>query len=165
MSIAEHLIQMLQQQEKLTRKVLERLPEDKWDYKPHPKSMPLGHLACHIVEMTGWSPSVLNMDAFDFDPAQYKPLEINSPAELVRANEEGTQKAIEALRGKPDEHMLALWKMTSGGKTFFESTRQNAIEDFVIHHTIHHRAQLGVYLRLLDIPVPSIYGPSADERG
>jgi uncharacterized damage-inducible protein DinB len=165
MTIAEDLSKTLQIEARLSRKMLERVPEDKLDYKPHPKSMTLGQLANHLAEIPQWTEVTVAEDHFDFDESKYQPKTLTSPAEMAQACEEGTRKAIETLQGRSDEHMTAPWRMTMGGNLLFEKPRIEVVRDMMVHHTIHHRAQLGVYLRLLDVPVPAIYGPSADEQG
>jgi uncharacterized damage-inducible protein DinB len=149
-----------------SRKTLERIPEDKLDWKPHEKSMPLGMLAGHLAELAGWTAVAIQTDVFDFQPPGGKPYEPFIPksrSEALAFFDKGVQEARAAIVGCNDEHFMKNWSLLNGGKTILTRPRHAVIRDFVLSHSIHHRAQLGVYLRLNNVPVPSIYGPSADE--
>jgi uncharacterized damage-inducible protein DinB len=151
-----------------TRKVLERCPEDKYGWKPHPKSFSMGSLATHIANMTGWTVDVIEKDSFDFAPPgapPYKEEPVTSRQELLAAFDKQAAAARAALATASDEHLAKTWSLLGGGVTVFSMPRMVCIRSFVMNHTIHHRAQLTVYLRLNDVPVPAIYGPSADEQG
>src|SRR5262245_44634840 len=148
------------------RKTLERIPEDKLDWKPHEKSMPLGRLAGHLAELAGWTVVTVKQDVFDFQPPggeTYQPFIPKSRKEVLDTFDRGAREARASLAECSDEHLTKNWSLLSGGKTLLTRPRIGVIRDFVLNHSIHHRAQLGVYLRLNNIPVPSIYGPSADE--
>jgi uncharacterized damage-inducible protein DinB len=150
-----------------TRKVLERCPEDKYGWKPHPKSFSMGSLATHIANMTGWTVDVIEKDSFDFAPPgapPYKEEPVASRQELLAAFDKQVAAARAALATASDEHLAKTWSLLGGGVTVFSMPRMVCIRSFVMNHTIHHRAQLTVYLRLNDVPVPAIYGPSADEQ-
>ncbi len=148
-----------------TRKYIERLPEDKFDYAPHAKSMKLGILAGHLSEIPGWTKMTVEVDVMDFDPATYVPFQPKTRAEILAKLDEAVASALASLEGVSDEHLMKNWKMTMAGNTLFEMPRAAVLRNMIINHTVHHRAQLGVYLRMLDVPVPATYGPSADEQG
>jgi uncharacterized damage-inducible protein DinB len=149
-----------------TRKTLERVPSDKFGWKPHPKSFTMGALATHIATMTGWAKDTIEKDSFDVAPAggqPQQPPKAETTAELLALFDKGAASARAAIAGASDEHLMKPWSLLNGGKPIMTMPRIAVVRNFVMNHTIHHRAQLGVYLRLNDIPVPSIYGPSADE--
>lgn len=146
-----------------TRKMLERVPEDKFDWKPHEKSMPLGRLAGHIAESAAWAKEVVEGDELDFAQSDYEPYTPQKTAELLERFDEFAAIFSQALAGRSDEEMLAQWTMRSGDHVIAKLPRIAAIRGFVLSHTYHHRGQLSVYLRLLDVPVPGVYGPSADD--
>jgi uncharacterized damage-inducible protein DinB len=165
MSISEGMVQELQYEAATTRKLLERVPEEQFGWKPHEKSMTLGHLASHLAETFEWAIMTLTSDGFDFDPATSKAFNATSRDELLAAFEKGLKEATAALQGASDEQLLQPWKLSAGGQTIFELPRVAVMRTWILNHAVHHRGQLSVYLRLLDVPVPSIYGPSADEQG
>jgi len=162
MTISEALLTEFDQEMANTRKTLERVP-NKPDFQPHPKSMSLGKLAPHVAELAGFGLSVLETPQVDFSAGTYKPLAFESAAQLVRVFDEGAAKVRRALAKTPDEAWSANWKLLFEGKPIFEGPRFLAYREMFLNHIVHHRAQLGVYLRLNDIAVPAIYGPSADE--
>jgi uncharacterized damage-inducible protein DinB len=147
-----------------TRATLERVPEGKADFTPHPKSMPLGRLAPHVAELAGFGVSVLTTPGLDFASGTYKPLPFESVAQLLRVFDEGSAKVRRALEGMADDEWSQPWRLAFQGKTLFEGTRFLAYRQMFLNHLVHHRAQLGVYLRLNEKPLPATYGPSADER-
>ena len=166
MKISEMLLPEFDQEMANTRKTLERVPEDKLDWKPHEKSMTLGRLAGHLAELANWATATLNQDKFDFQPPgapPYQPLIPRSRKEVLDAFDSGAKAARAAIAESSDQHFMANWSLLSGGKTLMTMPRTAVLRSFVLNHIIHHRAQLGVYLRLNNVPVPSIYGPSADE--
>jgi uncharacterized damage-inducible protein DinB len=151
-----------------TRKTLERVPEDKFAWKPHEKSMTLGGLATHLSNIPSWTKETFGKDELDISPPgqpEYRLEEAKSRAELLAAFDKNIVEARAALESATDESWAGKWSLLMGGKTIFTLPRTAVMRGFVMNHLIHHRAQLGVYLRLLDVPVPSIYGPSADEGG
>jgi uncharacterized damage-inducible protein DinB len=162
MRISEALLLEFDQEMAKTRKTLERVP-DKPDFRPHPKSMPLGRLAPHVAELAGFGLSVLSMPELDFAAGSYKPLPFESAAQLVRVLDEGAAKVRQALIDTSDEAWGTNWKLAIGGRVIFEGPRFLAYREMFFNHIVHHRAQLGVYLRLNGVPVPAIYGPSADD--
>ena len=168
MKIAGALLPEFDQEMANTRKTLERVPDDKLAWKPHPKSFPMGSLATHIANMLGWTVDTIGKDSFDISPPgapPYKEEPAASNKELLQKFDKNVVAARAAIAGSSDEHFMQPWSLLAGGKTLFTMPRIACIRGFVMNHIIHHRAQLGVYLRLNDIPVPAIYGPSADEGG
>jgi uncharacterized damage-inducible protein DinB len=151
-----------------TRKTLERVPEDKFGWKPHEKSMLMGDLATHLSNLPSWVVLGINSDSFDMAPPGAPPFKLpqaNSVKEVLEMFDKNVAEAREAITNASDELLFKPWSLLSGGKTIFTMPKIAVLRSFVMNHTIHHRAQLGVYLRLNDVPVPSIYGPSADEDG
>lgn len=145
-----------------TRKSLERVSDDKLGWKPHDKSMTMGRLAAHLATITHWTDAIVGQDSFDVSNAPPQP-ELKSRKEMLDAFDQNTASARKAIAGASDEILMKPWSLLSKGNTVFTLPRIGVLRTFIMNHTIHHRAQLGVYLRLNDIPVPSIYGPSADE--
>jgi uncharacterized damage-inducible protein DinB len=149
-----------------TRKTLERVPDDKFDWKPHQKSYSMGSLATHIANIPTWAIYTLSQDSIDIAPVGGEPMTakpIHSGKELLDTFDNNIAAARNALASASDEQLMGLWTLLSGGQKVFSMPRIAVLRSFVMNHGIHHRAQLGVYLRLNDIAVPSIYGPSADE--
>ena len=145
-----------------TRKLLERLPDDKLAWKPHARSMSLGGLATHIANLPTWAGTILNEASYDLDSAPPPVSERTSRSEILAAFDETVKRARASL-GKDDAELLAPWSLKRGAREMFTMPRVAALRSFVLNHLVHHRGQLSVYLRLNDIPVPAIYGPSADE--
>lgn len=149
-----------------TRKTLERVPEDKLDWKPHHKSWAMGGLATHISNLPSWAVFTINQDSLDLAPPGAEPFrlpEAKSRQEFLEMFDKNVADARAAIAGASDEHLFKPWSLLKGGNTLMTMPRVAVLRSFVMNHIIHHRAQLGVYLRLNDVPVPSIYGPSADE--
>jgi len=164
MPMSEALLQEFDNEAKTTRRVLERVPAEKFDWTPHARSMTMGKLANHIVEMTGWVPETMGKDAFDLG-AQGTPEPAPATiAELLARFDQGVAAARAAIAATPDEAMMKPWSLKKGEMVFFTMPKIAVLRTFVFNHVVHHRGQLSVYLRLNDIPVPSIYGPSADEQ-
>lgn len=167
MKISETLLPEFDQEMASTRKVLERVPEGKGDWKPHAKSSTFNALAAHIANMPDWAGLTLQSDSFDYAPPGAPPYEtpkFASTKDLLAAFDKSVAEARTALAAADDSKMLGPWTLRAGGKTLMTMPRVAVIRSFVMNHTIHHRAQLGVYLRLNDIPVPGVYGPTADEQ-
>lgn len=164
MGICETLAAELRQEAKTSRRVLERVPEESFGWKPHEKSMSLGRLAAHVAELPELILPALAQDEFDFASGQFKPFEPKTTAELLEKFDRNISAAAEALRGQPDDRMGEIWKLRSGDHVLFEMPRAAVVRFVGLNHVVHHRGQLSVYLRLLDVPLPSIYGPTADER-
>jgi uncharacterized damage-inducible protein DinB len=151
----------------LTRRALEAVPEGRDDWKPHPKSMPLGRLAGLVAMMPSWVSMMIEKDEFDVMPppgtkSQFS-RQLKTRAELLQALEDGIAGAKKALQGTTEEHLMKPWQLKAGGKVVVEHPRHIMLRDS-INHLSHHRGQLTVYLRLNDVPVPAIYGPSADDQ-
>jgi uncharacterized damage-inducible protein DinB len=163
MSINELLLLELDVEMKKTRTALERVPADKKEFAPHTKSMPLGKLAPHVAQLAGFGLTILTTPELDFSKSSIKPLPFESTAQLVKAFDEGAEKVRAALQATPDGAWTEPWKLSWQGKTIFEGPRFLAYREMFLNHLVHHRAQLGVYLRLNDKPVPATYGPSADD--
>jgi len=163
MPINESIIAELQQEANSTRKELERVPMDKADWKPHEKSTPLGRLAIHVAELPSFINAALDADEFDLAKMEYKPSTASSSDDLIRIFNERIDKAVESLKKADDETMMKPWTFRNGEKFSMTMPKVNVIRSFSLNHSIHHRAQLGVYLRLLGVPLPQIYGPTADE--
>jgi uncharacterized damage-inducible protein DinB len=162
-NIATALVAELEQEAGVTRTCLERVPADKFDWKPHEKSMTLGRLASHIAEMFAWTPSTMEHSELDFSKMDYKPFEPKTTEELIEFLDKNVAEAVTALKNSSDERFTESWTMKNGETVYFTMPKIAVIRSFVFSHIIHHRGQLSVYLRLNDISVPSIYGPSADE--
>ncbi len=162
MRISELLLVEFDEEVKKTRAALERVPSTP-EFAPHPKSMPLGRLAPHVAELGGFGVAVLSTPELDFSARSYTPLPFESSAQLVRVFEEGTAKVRDVLAGMNDGAWTERWKLSFQGKTIFEGPRFLAYRQMFLNHLVHHRAQLGVYLRLNGTPVPATYGPSADD--
>ncbi|MCC7309526.1 MAG: DinB family protein [Acidobacteria bacterium] len=162
-NIASALIAEMEQEAKVTRTCLERVPADKFDWKPHEKSMEFGKLAVHIAEMFSWTPATLQHAELDFATMDYKPFEPATTADLVEYLDKTVAEAIDVLRNTSDEQFMDTWTLRNGETNYFTLPKVAVMRSFVMNHIIHHRGQLSVYLRLNDIAVPSIYGPSADE--
>ncbi|MBE7174861.1 MAG: DinB family protein [Mucilaginibacter polytrichastri] len=145
-----------------TRKMLERVPADKFDWKPHERSMIMKNLTVHLAELPEWASIAVNTEGIDFLTMDYKPTEASTSGDLLRIHEESLKKGLEALRSTDEETLKKQWVMRSGDQIHSKGSKADMVRT-AISQTIHHRAQLGVYLRLLNIPIPGSYGPSADE--
>src|SRR5579872_2265013 len=163
MSISEFLILELEQEIKKTRTTLERVPVDKKDFAPHNKSMPLGKLAPHVAQLPEFGLTILTTPEFDFSKGSFTPLQFESTDQLVKALDGSSAKVREALQKTTDEAWKENWKLSFQGKPIFGGSRFLAYREMFMNHLVHHRAQLGVYLRLNGKPVPATYGPSADD--
>ncbi len=162
MAIVDALLPEFDHEMTTTRKLLERVPDDRFDWKPHPKSFSLGALATHVVNLATWAVDTLNKSEIDLTGDQRLP-SAPSRAQLLSAFDTNVAAARAALAGRSDADFQAMWTLKRDGKTIFSMPKSTVLRSFVLSHLIHHRGQLSVYLRLLDVPVPSIYGPSADE--
>jgi uncharacterized damage-inducible protein DinB len=167
MELTELFLSQLQSEEGSTRKVLQRVPEGRNDWKPHEKSMPLGYLSALVAGMPAWIDFMVNRDELDIaspGSAQFKPQVPDTNRELLAAFEQNLSKARAALQVTSDDHLLKPWKFIVAGHVADDRPRYMMIRDAVFSHMAHHRGQLTVYLRLNNAMVPSVYGPSADER-
>jgi uncharacterized damage-inducible protein DinB len=166
MPISQMLLPEFDQEIASMRRTIERVPENKFDWAPHPRSMTMGRLASHIAEMPTWAAMTMQHDSLDIAPVgqpAFEPSNFKSQASLLEAFDKNAAAARAAIAGASDEQLLSSWSLLKGGKTLMTMPRLAVVRSFVLNHCIHHRGQLTVYLRLNDIPVPSIYGPSADE--
>ena len=166
MAINQALLPEFDQEMANTRKTLERVPEEKFAWQPHPKSTALGGLATHIANLPSWAGRAITSSEFDMAPPGQGPIRTppaHSLQEVLDAFDRNVAAARAAISDAEDAHLMESWSLLSGGKTLMTLPRVAVLRSFVMNHIIHHRAQLTVYLRLLDVPVPSLYGPSADE--
>jgi len=167
MKMTELFLAELEREAPSTRRTLERVPDGVYDWKPHPKSMPMGTLAALIAAMPSWLVMMLDQDELDLNPPggpPPRPAELRTSRELVEAFDANVAKAREALLRVDEDHLLTPWRLLSGGIVQSEQPRHVVIQDGFFSHLAHHRGQLTVYLRLNEALVPSIYGPSADEH-
>jgi uncharacterized damage-inducible protein DinB len=162
MDILQLLIKEFDEEVIRTRKMLERIPEDKWGWKPHEKSMPMQNLVVHIAELPTWITMGLNTSELDFGTSDYKPTQVSSRQDVLDLFEKSAKTGRESLVNAKEEDLLPTWTMRNGEQIYSTMTKYEVIRH-AFSQTIHHRAQLGVYLRLLNIPIPGSYGPSADE--
>jgi uncharacterized damage-inducible protein DinB len=146
-----------------TRKMLERAPEGRFDFQPHPKSMTLSRLAGHVADMPSWASHTMRSQLLELEPGKYPPFLPASSEQLMAHFDKQVSEALTAIAKANEEDLKAMWTMKWEGKTVMSMPRYSVLRFFVLNHLIHHRAQLGVYLRLLDVAVPGMYGPSADE--
>ncbi|MGI8992569.1 MAG: DinB family protein [Bryobacteraceae bacterium] len=162
MNISEMLLPEFDEEMKNTRKMLERVPEDKFDYKPHEKSMTMDRLASHVAELPVWAKHTFEMDVLDMQPGQ-QPYLAKSKKELLEHFDKQVAEARRLIADATDQKLNEIWTFKYAGKTVIEMPRAAVLRSMVMNHMIHHRAQMSVYLRLVDVEVPGMYGPSADE--
>jgi uncharacterized damage-inducible protein DinB len=163
MSISASLLPELEHEYANTRKMLERVPEASFGWKPHEKSMTLGTLAGHVAEVPDWMDITINRDVLDFAEFKYVPPVHTTTASLLAAFDKSAAAAKAALAAATDEQLFQNWTMRNGEQVFFTMPKVAVVRSFVMNHLVHHRGQLSVYLRLLDVPLPGMYGPTADE--
>jgi uncharacterized damage-inducible protein DinB len=168
MSMSKILLPEYDHEMAVTRRVLERVPEDQLDFKPHPKSMSMRRLANHIAEIAYWGFTVLDDESFDVAPPDgpaYVSPDLGTRQEILEHFDTNVAKTRALLEKLPDEALRPTWSLLRNGQPVIAMPRGTVWRGFIVSHTIHHRAQLGVYLRMSGQPVPSMYGPSADEQG
>jgi uncharacterized damage-inducible protein DinB len=166
MGISAQLLPEFDQEMAAARRTLERIPEDKLAWKPHEKSMTLGRLAGHIAELPGMGLNVMKTDGFDVanrGESGRKPTVAESQKHALELFDKNVAEARAAFTAASDDHWAGNWTISAGERKFYDGPRSGAVRRMMMNHIIHHRAQLGVYLRLNGVPVPSVYGPSADE--
>jgi uncharacterized damage-inducible protein DinB len=166
MAIRDSILPEFDHEMATTRKLLERVPEGNPDWKPHEKSMSISRLAGHVAELAGWGKTAIAQDSLDFRPVggpAFKPYVMTSRKQLLEVFDKNVAEARAAIAGASDEEFMKTWTLLSGGKQILAMPKIAVLRSFAINHTIHHRGQLSVYLRLNNVSVPSIYGPSADE--
>jgi uncharacterized damage-inducible protein DinB len=162
MAIVDSILMEIEQESKVTQRVLDRVPGDKLNWKPHPRSSSLGQLAMHIAVGQGRLAQIISKDTHEIGAiTQPQPA---SQKEIMEAFSQNTAAALETLKKLNDSQLMAIWTLTRGGKVLLSAPRIGVIRSILMNHFYHHRGQLSVYLRMLDVPVPSIYGPSADEN-
>jgi uncharacterized damage-inducible protein DinB len=162
MAAIDPIVMEIEQESKVTQRVLDRVPGEKLTWKPHTKSYSLGQLAMHIATGQGRLAEIIAKDTHEIgNIAQSQPA---SQKEILEAFSESTATALQILKKLNDSQLMAVWTLTKGGKVLLSVPRIGIIRSILMNHFYHHRGQLSVYLRLLDVPVPSIYGPSADEN-
>ena len=164
MSLSQNLIEELKQEADLTRKILERVPGDKLHWKPHEKSMSIGRLATHLTETIRWVTEIQSTNEYDFAAKPFKAYVVTDTTELLTLFDTRVNDALASLTKLSDDDSEQLWSVRRGEHVLATMARRKAIRSWALSHHIHHRGQLSVFLRLLDIPVPGMYGPSADER-
>ena len=168
MTIGQSMLGEFDQEMQNTRKTLERVPDDQWNWKPHEKSGTLGWLAGHVATLPGWATMTINTEEFDYAPvsgkSSYQQPKTENRKDLLAAFDKEAAEARAALASVSDQEILKTWKLLAGGQEIFAMPRVAVLRGVVMNHLIHHRAQLGVYFRLLNIAVPGLYGPSADEN-
>jgi uncharacterized damage-inducible protein DinB len=162
MTFTESYLKELDREAITTRKMLERVPADKYDWKPHEKSMTLRQLATHLAEIPGWMAMVLNTSELDFEKNAYEPAMVNNEGELMNFFESSLANGKEQLSRATDEQMKDIWTLRNGEQVYAADSKFDTIRGCFCQ-VVHHRAQLGVYLRILNVPIPGSYGPSADE--
>ena len=163
MQIIQMFLNEVEQEAQTTRKFLSIVPNDKFDWQPHPKSMTIRQLATHIAELPGWVSLTINTDELDFAKDAYKPEMLNSSDELLAEFEKNVTAAKESLWATNEKVLEQTWTLRNGDDIYMTNTKAGVVR-VSINQIIHHRAQLGVFLRLLDIAIPGSYGPSADEQ-
>jgi uncharacterized damage-inducible protein DinB len=154
----------IEQEAATTRRVLERVPADKLTWKPHPRSMTLGQLAMHVATIPGVISKIAQVDDFEVNPANFNPASPNSKEEILAALDSSVRTAQEYLCGVTESSAMGTWRAMVNGKAVMAIPRVGLLRSIMLNHWYHHRGQLSVYLRMLEVPVPTIYGPSADEN-
>ena len=162
MEIIEMLLKELEQEAKTTRKMLVRVPDDKYDWQPHSKSMKIRNLATHIAELPTWVSMILTTSELDFATSPYLPIIINDTKSLIDLFEKSVADGCEHLKKATEDDLKPDWTLRNGDQIYSVSSKLDVIR-MSFSQIIHHRAQLGVFLRLLDVPIPGSYGPSADD--
>jgi len=163
MSIAQALLPEFDYEMATTRKMLERFPDDKAEWRPHDTCMTMGRLAGHVAELPGWVMPTVTQDKLELDPS-YTPYAIKSREDALKKFDEAVKASRAALAGATDETLMKPWSLIAGGKTVLTLPKVAVLRSFVMNHMIHHRGQLAAFYRVAGIPVPSIYGPSKDEQ-
>lgn len=164
MRLIDSIIREFEHEAQTTRRHLERLPDDKLDWRPHEKSYTAGALAAHLVECIRWGNSIFTQDEFNFDPATFQFYKAESVADFLKNFDEAVASCNRALASVDDTALEKIWRLKMRGRTLVEKSKADVFRDFTLSHLIHHRGQFSVYLRLLDVAVPGSYGPTADEQ-
>jgi uncharacterized damage-inducible protein DinB len=161
---APRLAEEFDREARATRVMLERLPADRFTWAPHPKSFTVGALASHLVDCVGWAGPILTAPEFNVDPATFRPFHADTPSALLAGFDAAVAAGRDGFAAATAATLEAPWRLLVRGTMRFERPRVVVLRDFTLSHLAHHRGQLSVYLRLLDVPVPGVYGPSADDR-
>jgi uncharacterized damage-inducible protein DinB len=162
MNPTDAILMEMSQEAATARRLLEIVPVQHLTWKPHVKSMTMGRLATHIAEIPGWVSTILDQDGFDIGARSYTPQTAGNVAEILAMFDENVPMAEAAIRRQTPDRLSATWRITRQGRVLLEMPRMGVIRTLLLNHMIHHRGQLSVYLRLKDVPLPSIYGPTAD---
>lgn len=165
MNLSQPLLNELYHEAENTRRYLQIVPAEAFGWKPHERSMDLGTLSKHIAELPGWLHYTINAEELDFSNMDYTPPVIADNASLLKVFKDNLEMGRKSLESASDENLRGNWRLRNGDHVIFEMPRIAVVRNMVFNHFIHHRGQLSVYLRLLDIKLPGIYGPSADEMG
>ena len=164
MTRTESLLAEFAHETATARKHLERLPTGQFEWRPHPKSFTAGQLASHMVDCIRWIEPIFGADELDMDPSAYQPFDAKSVAELLETFDGDVAKGKQAMASAADTSATQPWRLKMHGKVWFQKPREAVFRDMTLSHLIHHRGQFSVYLRLLEVPVPGSYGPTADDR-
>jgi uncharacterized damage-inducible protein DinB len=164
MTLVEALLPEFDREMGLTRRVMERIPDGHFDWKPHARSMTLGRLAEHLAQLPEWAALTLTQDGAEMGPSPADHVPPATRSAVLTLFDQNVVKARSALTGRTDAELMAPWRLTSQGKEVFTMPKATVLRTFVLNHLVHHRGQLTVYLRLQDVALPSIYGPSGDEQ-
>lgn len=167
MRIAELLVPELDTEVAVTRRVLERVPDDRGEWQPHPKSFPMGHLAQLVARLPGWASMVLDRTSLDIAPTSgpsFPGYSMEKTSTLLAELDRNAVAARASIAKTSDEDFQVVWTLQRAGVTMQSMTRYVALRSMVLNHLVHHRAQLGLYLRMIDLAVPQMYGPTADDK-
>ncbi len=164
MALVDPIRAEFQREMETCRRLLERIPEDRFGWKPHPRSYSMGDLSCHLINVIGWVEPLMTLEQWSIGPGA-RGWSAGTWLELMERFDRNSARALQLLQGPSDEELTAEWSLKRGGEVVFRARRIEALRFAVLNHAVHHRGQLSVYLRLNDIPVPPIYGPTADESG
>ena len=163
MALIPMFLKELEREAQTTRKMLERIPNDKYDWQPHEKSMTIRRLATHVAELPSWITMAVKTEGLDFQNNPYDPVVINNTSELLNYFEEELAKGKNSLNEASEDKLSENWTLSSGNEVLYTAEKSEVIR-MALNQVVHHRAQMGVYLRLLNVPIPGSYGPSADEH-
>ena len=163
MSLSQMLLPEFDEEMANTRKMIEKVPDAQFEYQPHPKSMTLGRLASHVVELVAWGGNTLQTEVFEIEPGRGASSPMKTRQELLDTFDKDVKETRALIAKASDEELQKIWTLKFGDKTVFAMPRIAVLRGAVMNHIIHHRAQLSVYLRLVDVEIPGMYGPSADE--
>lgn len=164
MAINQAFLGELQHENNTTKRLFERIPDEKLAWKPHDKSWTMGELASHIAEMGQWIQTTITQPELDFATGQYQPFKGQSMEEITKKHDENMAEAMKTIQGASDEVMMTPWKMRNGEQVILDMPRAAVLRGTILNHLYHHRGQLSVYMRMNDIPLPPMYGPTADEQ-